>query len=1061
MDRRHFLKTSAVAGTLAATGMRGQTNKVTPAHPPLRDLFPSNGTPIADEEWNIWVDQKASWQNDEVYLPGTFHVEKLPVNPPTGGWSTLEQQMQSFNSAVVNLPATVEEHFWGKFGSRPYTTDEYRYASDDHTPQNGAFTGVSWWWKDIDIPASMQGQRILLQIRSARMRAEVYLNEKLTGYSIMEELPFECDLTHAAKPGGKNRLAIRITNPGGRFDWQDYTIVNWGGVNIYRAHGFAGLDRGLVLQAAPLSGRITDAWVLNTPNARTIAAHATIDGAVDDVLFEVIDPRTREVLSRQVGELSEPRKNQGRIMRAALSCPSAQLWDLTTPVLYHLRTTCRTQGHTDVRLTTFGFRWFAPEGVGTNALFRLNGRRIKLYSSISWGFWGLNGIFPTPALAEREVTQAQKLNLNCLNFHRNVGKEEVFQQHDRLGLLRYMEPGAGRLAIEKNPNSSGVMPTPTPADEFLRQFMLEKCRYMVRAFRSHPSLIQYTLQNELVANLKNPTNFDPLYIMHEEDPSRIVLLSDGFNSPPTNALQAWFPPYGSTMHRSDQEELGDWFNSHQGAGDQWYDRFYKNATHFNYYKPLKAPIVEYGEMEGCAVADNHPLMMHQILTKEFGSSGKSYDLQDHREILASCDQFIDRWGFRKAFPTAEGLYASLGDKCFESWQQYMENIRICDELDFGVISGWESTAVENHSGIVDNLRNFKGNPQLIASSLLPVRPVAKQHSLCCATGDSATFDLFFLNDTGKTISGKLHFTMTAPGGKTTELGSWDVPFNIPDQFSYPIQLEFKTPPLTAEGIYRFRFAADAAPDSDFSRDIWVANAKVNFTKPVRVGISNVWIPIREQIASLPGVTVSDFTPSGTYDLILTSGVTKTPPKSIKIDETGVEPPPAKGKESEPYTPGKIPDEVLVAVKSGTPLLIMAPEDALSDGIATQLAANGAFTYKGLVGDIRAPWMGNWLFVRDHPTFQSLPVNRALSIHYQAEGKNSNGLLVERAPGAPDLEVIMGYSRDHDRRIGAASFLTSLDKGRILFHRAPAFSPPLQQRWLANSVAMLTGVNTIA
>jgi hypothetical protein len=135
---------------------------------------------------------------------------------------------------------------------------------------------------------------------------------------------------------------------------------------------------------------------------------------------------------------------------------------------------------------------------------------------------------------------------------------------------------------------------------------------------------------------------------------------------------------------------------------------------------------------------------------------------------------------------------------------------------------------------------------------------------------------------------------------------------------------------------------------------------------------------------------------------------------------------------------------------------MAPDDALSDGIETQFAAAGAFTYKGLVGDLRAPWVGNWMFVREHPTFQSLPVDRALPIHYQAEGKNSNGMLVEPAPGAPDLKVIVGYSRDHARRIGAASFLTSLDKGHILFRRTPAFSAPLQQHRLANSVALLSG-----
>ncbi len=149
------------------------------------------------------------------------------------------------------MPGTVEQHFWGKFGAgedgkpRPYTPQEYRYAADDPIPQNGAYFGVSWWWREIEIPAEMQGKRIFLHVRGAHLRAEVYLNEKLVGYSIMEELPFECDLTHAAKPGGKNVLAIRITNPFGRFDWVDGLNEQWGAVKIYRSHRFGGLDRGM------------------------------------------------------------------------------------------------------------------------------------------------------------------------------------------------------------------------------------------------------------------------------------------------------------------------------------------------------------------------------------------------------------------------------------------------------------------------------------------------------------------------------------------------------------------------------------------------------------------------------------------------------------------------------------------------------------------------------------------------------------------------------------------------------------------------------------------------
>jgi beta-galactosidase len=56
-------------------------------------------------------------------------------------------------------------------------------------PRYGAYKGVSWWSKAIDIPASAKGKRVMLNIRGARLRAEVFLNEQLVGYSIMSELP--------------------------------------------------------------------------------------------------------------------------------------------------------------------------------------------------------------------------------------------------------------------------------------------------------------------------------------------------------------------------------------------------------------------------------------------------------------------------------------------------------------------------------------------------------------------------------------------------------------------------------------------------------------------------------------------------------------------------------------------------------------------------------------------------------------------------------------------------------------------------------------------------------
>ena len=1058
LSRRAFLASASALG--AASALRPIGANAEQQNSFALPVF-AGGTPLPDAAWCLWLDTQAEWKDDPLFLPQEVHVSQLTVNAPSGGWDALYARQGGEHFRSVTLPTTVEQHFWGVEGTRPYTPEEYRYAADDAVPQNGAYEGVSWFWREIEIPAEMRGKRILLRLRGARMRAEVFLNKTLVGYSIMEELPFTCDLTAAADPGNRNHLAIRITNPGGRYDWVDGGTIRWGKLNVYRSHGFGGLDRGMTLRAVPKDNHIEDLWVLNTPEPRTIAARIKLaETPGSNVHFYVIDPLTGKTVAEAPGIRAES-PTDGAYLFATLHAAQARIWDLTTPHLYILRATLQLPGgETDIREVTFGFRWFAPEGIGTNALFRFNGRRLKIYTSISWGFWGHNGLFPTPELAEREVTQAKRLNLNCLNFHRNVGKEEVMQAHDRLGLLRYMEPGGGKLSIGKLPNGAAtndpgtVMAAPKDlADRFSRQFMLEKCRAMVRAFRSHASLIQYSLQNELGADLKNPSSLEAIAIMHAEDPSRCVVLNDGFVA--RGAAQAWYAPYDNEMYRSDKEPWGAWWNNHQGAGDQWYDHFYSDPTHFTYDQPLKEALVEFGEMEGCAVADNHPLMVHQIQTRAFGGSGESYDLKDHQEIAAAYETFFDRWGFRKAFPRSDKFYRSLGDKCYESWQQYLENIRICDEVDFAAISGWESTSIENHSGIVDNLRNFKGDPDDIASSLLPIRPVIKQRALCYAAGSKALLDLYLLNDTGVMPQGKLRLELVDPEKRRSVLASIPMPSAVKDQFSYLLATAYETPTLDLPGTYRLQLVCEAVPTATCVRDLWVIERRPSNPRKLRVAVSGLTPALKKQLEHATDLDVMPFNTRTPCDVILASGVVPGSLLDKAIgDETGLEAVPAKGLPKPHQVAGQLPDEVIAAVKAGTPLLAAIADDDLADGVARQLAGLGAFIYHGQVGDTRAPWMGNWLFVRDHPTFSGMPTDCVLGVHYQAQGKQANGLLIERAPNASDPEVVMGYSRDHDRNLGAASFACKVGMTPVLVHRAPAFSTPLQERWLRNALQYL-------
>ena len=73
--------------------------------------------------------------------------------------------------------------------------------------------------------------------------------------------------------------------------------------------------------------------------------------------------------------------------------------------------------------------------------------------------------------------------------------------------------------------------------------MFVKCVEMVKAFRSHPSVIEYCLQNEIGADLKNPDTSPSSKPCTTKTPRRCVVLNDGFVAPPRNAAQAWYEPW--------------------------------------------------------------------------------------------------------------------------------------------------------------------------------------------------------------------------------------------------------------------------------------------------------------------------------------------------------------------------------------------------------------------------------------------------------------------------------------------------------------------------------------
>ena len=705
---------------------------------------------LSTANWRMWPDTNAAWVNDPLFLPDQVVLPNLPNNPPTGGWSMLNAQ----TGIPVTLPGTVEQYYWAQLGQGT-------------TPENGNYLGVSWWWRTFTAPSFQPGQRVIIRFRAARMRAEVYCNQQLCGYNLITEVPFEADVTSALQPGTNNLLAVRITNPGGALDWRDIDDpgLSWGTNAMPRSHGFGGLDENIILEVRdPVT--VNDLAVLNQTNPSEVwmvGEMKSTGPAYSGPVNLNIQQGSNLVWQGSVN-VTVPAGGTNYFTNDVVVA-NAQIWDLTNPVLYTASAAIPGSNFSG-RCVNFGFRWFDAEGIGSNALLRLNGRRMVLRSAISWGYWEPNGLFPNDALAQKEVLAAKTLGLNCLNFHRNIGHPNVFDQQDQLGLLRYEEAGAGFNAYTNVWNANGNQEAPpdlsgnggAPTD-FRGKYEVAKILAMLRRDRSHPSLVVYCIQNEQQPDMNNPRIFWLIHQMQAVDPSRIIVLHSGVVS--FNQVVAL--PWSTNLLHEDGTGYSGWQDQHTvGGPGNYQDSLYLNPTSYSHFTSNTREIVDWGEMLGAGMPDDHEKIVNHYQTNH--STG--YDLQLHQTVLGAYNSFLDQWNWRSSFPTASSVFYEIGKKSYFFWQKIMENSRICDANDFLTISGWESTTIDNHSGIVDAARDFRTDPTILSRAMAPEVLVIRPRRFVLKPGDTDIVDIHLINETGRTGQQLLTVTALNPDGST-------------------------------------------------------------------------------------------------------------------------------------------------------------------------------------------------------------------------------------------------------------------------------------------------------
>ena len=1049
---------------------------------------------ISKSGWRLWPDTNAVWKNDDLYLPEDVDLAKLPANAPTDGWNSLNDQQ----GISVTLPSTVEEHYWGKFGLRPYTKNEAQRGAGTSF-ENGNYLGVSWWWREISVPKFKPGQRVVISFRGARLRAEVYCNGKLCGYTIMTELPFQADITDAIKPGAKAQLAVRITNPGGHLDWIDFSQmrIQWGKYFLPPSHGFGGLDSNIQLDVRD-NVSISDLAAINKPDLHAVHLVAELKSVADKyngpVHFE-ISRSGKKVWSGASGDVTIA-AGETKTVELDANVPSAEAWDLQHPNLYQAQATLNGLP-ASARSVNFGFRYFTAEGIGSeDAKLTLNAHRIVPISAISWGYWGRNGLWPDEEMAEREVSAAKTLGLSCLQFHRNIGKPAVLDVQDRQGLLREEEPGAGKFVIgarysagpfgtnddflasdEKllgalEPKKGYVQPDTVDtsgagpagaARAFWEKYETEKILEMVKRDRSHPSLIIYTLQNEASElDLRNPRIYRVFRHMHALDPSRIIVFFSG-GVPKDQVLML---PYSDEIHAGSKKlPFAGWKDVHTCGGPcNYLDSMYTSPNDF--FQPKREPgdsraISMWGEMLGAATPDDYDKLVHSFDSKH--PSG--YELNDTSKVLAGYHQYLDKYGFRKAFPTDSSLFQAVGYRTYYFWQRVVEQSRADNINDFLVISGWESTTIDNHSGLVDNHRFFKGDPKVIAQACQPEMLFIQPRHMIVAKGDKDLVDIFLINETNRTGAQTLNIVARQSDGKIifqtekpcTAIGG--------DTFGQLLAEGVELPPAETAGMMTIEASlkpslsgSSILKRTDQVEVVDVAGAPVLQNVAVVEPDQEVSATLRDVFHIAP-LKLSEVPPSNHLDAIVLA------PKSNRNRLSN-------GNNSGAEISRELFKNILTRVKEDGTRLVLWPDNSFAaEAFVRELGDEKIVKSWNTVENLNAPWFGSWFFVRKHWLLNGLPTDCAMDWRYGVSAFSGPEWLKESPGGsvtrgfvmdADGLQAFIGFGADHNPKVGTSGCVIPYGKGEIVFFSLPqmvrslqpgkfAMNPVICQRLLGNAL----------
>lgn len=921
---------------------------------------------LSNNPWKLWPDEKAEWINDPLFLP-PIDLQQIPANLPTCGWEGLNDG----RGKNISIPATVEEHTWGSNGNF--------YGI------SGNYVGVSWFWTQFKIPIDWKDKRVILRFESCRMRAEIFVNQKLVGYDLINGTPIEIEISQIAEPGKISSLAVRITDPNGNFTPHDHEPFAWGKYLTPPSYGFGGITGPVTLVSTDQT-YVSDIFIKNKPDMYSIDIETKIESNTNKqvngkLVYTISENQNPEnaLLSKSIEVKNH---NTEKNVLTGVTMNEALLWSNSEPNLYVLKTEWQgADGSRNVLYRKFGFRWFEVKEVDGDQMFFLNGSRIVLRSATTFGFWPINGLFPSEELAKKQIQTARSLGLNMISFRKCISQPLLLDYADELGMLVYEEPGG----------------YPAGVDPFTKKWNREKLFRMIKRDRNHPSLIIYNLMSDTPRTLSDDELKD-LTSAHQLDETRVITsMSSMINN---NNVKTEVKPIKSHLlpYQHKVSETGWYEVQHPDGPGVYSDNIYEGPNQLTQKFSNKNEIIFLGSEGGIGIPSRTVQLKDQFTSEDnLGWDGEAY-----LNLNEAYENFLNIKGFRKIFSTKESFMISHAKTAYYYHGRSIENFRISNTGDAYTIHNWESSKVGNNSGIVDIFRNTKAFPAALAYYNQPLYIPVKLTNKVFETGGSSKADIYIINE--RDLNGPHTLYVKAEDGYGT---FWEQNYEVNIKGGNTFgELLVKDIVITPEKTGLTKVSAQLLKDNVI----------------VTSGYDEIYTV--EQYIDENQAPVAIWDNSGTVKKILD----KT--GKIKYKEYNQALPGEKcmlvGPEIITKNPNnKIKDNQLIDwVSQGNTLIVIKAADQWADFFAQKEIAD----YRGRRDLLPNEFGGNY-FVRDHEFFDGLPVNTAFNWEYQCLAQYNNN--IRFGLRLMNDECIVGAIADHKQELLSAVSILKVGQGQVI------------------------------